>query len=835
MRRFLQAWGRQEPLLCPAEASSPPPLSAFHSSPCYTSILPTSETTTNLFVNIERQISAAKLSPESKLFCAQLSPAQAHQQPNGHDFAGLTAAAELQQRQRANSFANVVVTSSAPNPPSSADANDLLALAEQQQQQNGTVNNAIPQQAGAPAHQQKGLDAFFAALTSANSVENDRSVQQQQQQQIQSSQNGTTAPMLSQSFGLIGQQQSPGNAQVMLAGLNDGIMGQQTTTAASTAAAESTATLMPQQLSQSIQAAANNAIATAANNAIATAANNALANAVIANAMNAAAANVIANAVQQQHQQQQQQAVAVAAQQQHQQNQSQSSATTTSLLANLSPSSLQSQAASDRQFAAVAAAAASNSAALNSAIQLAQSAIHQQKQHQQQQQQQFQQQFCGPLSPEGIVQAGLPALLNRLAPPNILRPPGPSQSKPIPLLESKVDLLQFRAKEPREWNSDDVIAWILDIARRHQIPCENINLAKFATCTGPRLMLMNEQSFSEHDPSYGSLLFGEFCKLVTDETFIDEWMRSANAPPPPPPNGMSAPGPSMQQQQQHQQQQQIASQNAATMGSCLLAANLALQKLAAGPSAAAAESASSSSICGQQQQQQPQNLLFAAAAAAVQQQQQHQQLGLPTLGQLLPAPSAAGGSHLLGGLHQQPQPMLASMPKSLQAQQSMAGLINRAGTSAGGSGMRPAVRTGSSKLAEQKIRRNKDGRPRKRSQHTKGNKLWEFIRDALKDPRTCPSIVRWEDPSEGVFRIIESERLAYLWGQKKNNQKMTYEKLSRAMRTYYEKEILVPVPKSGLYPKKLVYKFGPCAMGWKLAASLAVQSHLAAASHHHHI
>ena len=85
-------------------------------------------------------------------------------------------------------------------------------------------------------------------------------------------------------------------------------------------------------------------------------------------------------------------------------------------------------------------------------------------------------------------------------------------------------------------------------------------------------------------------------------------------------------------------------------------------------------------------------------------------------------------------------------------------------------------------MSEQKIRRNKDGKPRKRSQHTKGNKLWEFIRDALKDPRTCPSIVRWEDPSEGVFRIVESERLAFLWGQKKNNQKMTYEKLSRAMR-----------------------------------------------------
>ncbi|KAH7689647.1 Protein TAG-97 b, partial [Aphelenchoides avenae] len=134
-----------------------------------------------------------------------------------------------------------------------------------------------------------------------------------------------------------------------------------------------------------------------------------------------------------------------------------------------------------------------------------------------------------------------------------------------------------------------------------------------------------------------------------------------------------------------------------------------------------------------------------------------------------------------------------------------------------------------------KIRKNKDGRPRKRSQHTKGNKLWEFIRDALKDPTTCPSVVRWEDPVQGVFRIVESEKLARLWGDRKNNQKMTYEKLSRAMRTYYEKQILVPVPKTGLYPKKLVYKFGPGAHGWSAPPDLvaaAVAANLMEEHHH---
>ncbi|KAK6060745.1 Ets-domain protein [Cooperia oncophora] len=84
-------------------------------------------------------------------------------------------------------------------------------------------------------------------------------------------------------------------------------------------------------------------------------------------------------------------------------------------------------------------------------------------------------------------------------------------------------------------------------------------------------------------------------------------------------------------------------------------------------------------------------------------------------------------------------------------------------------------------IRDSKLKKVKDACPRKHSQHTKGNKLWEFIRDALKDPVTCPSIVRWEDPIEGVFRIVESEKLARLWGERKNNTKMTYEKLSRAM------------------------------------------------------
>jgi hypothetical protein len=61
-------------------------------------------------------------------------------------------------------------------------------------------------------------------------------------------------------------------------------------------------------------------------------------------------------------------------------------------------------------------------------------------------------------------------------------------------------------------------------------------------------------------------------------------------------------------------------------------------------------------------------------------------------------------------------------------------------------------------------------------------KLWEFIRDLLLDPVTNPSFIRWERREDGMFKFVQSDKVAKLWGQRKQNPRMTYEKLSRAMR-----------------------------------------------------
>ncbi|KAK4309064.1 hypothetical protein Pmani_019322 [Petrolisthes manimaculis] len=107
------------------------------------------------------------------------------------------------------------------------------------------------------------------------------------------------------------------------------------------------------------------------------------------------------------------------------------------------------------------------------------------------------------------------------------------------------------------------------------------------------------------------------------------------------------------------------------------------------------------------------------------------------------------------------------------------------------------------------------GRPRKPESERKNKKkktgrLWEFIRNLLLDPSTCPSLVRWENAEEGMFRFIQAEKVAQRWGDRKKNGDMNYEKLSRAMRYYYKTQIFEAV-----LGRRLVYKFGKNAKNWR--------------------
>ncbi|XP_015379878.1 PREDICTED: ETS homologous factor-like [Diuraphis noxia] len=112
------------------------------------------------------------------------------------------------------------------------------------------------------------------------------------------------------------------------------------------------------------------------------------------------------------------------------------------------------------------------------------------------------------------------------------------------------------------------------------------------------------------------------------------------------------------------------------------------------------------------------------------------------------------------------------------------------------------------------LEKKRAGRPRgtkaKRSKaEPKLSRIWEFIRDLLLNSQYCPTYICWENYEEGRFRFVQSDKVAKLWGKFKRNERMNYEKFSRAMRYYYKTGVLLPVQ-----GKRLVYKFGPKATGW---------------------
>lgn len=95
---------------------------------------------------------------------------------------------------------------------------------------------------------------------------------------------------------------------------------------------------------------------------------------------------------------------------------------------------------------------------------------------------------------------------------------------------------------------------------------------------------------------------------------------------------------------------------------------------------------------------------------------------------------------------------------------------------------------------------------------TNGSKrLWEFLRDLLNDPSTNPSYIKWTNQEKGEFRMVKTKEIARMWGEIKNNERMNYENMSRAIRYYYKRKIMEPV-----LNRRLVYRFGPKSHGWRL-------------------
>jgi len=78
--------------------------------------------------------------------------------------------------------------------------------------------------------------------------------------------------------------------------------------------------------------------------------------------------------------------------------------------------------------------------------------------------------------------------------------------------------------------------------------------------------------------------------------------------------------------------------------------------------------------------------------------------------------------------------------------------------------------------------------------------LWQFLLEILTD-HEYTSVIEWCGDS-GEFKLNDPELCASLWGQRKNKPAMNYEKLSRALRYYYDGDMI-----SKVQGKRFVYKF----------------------------
>ncbi|XP_076358011.1 retroviral integration site protein Fli-1 homolog isoform X3 [Tachypleus tridentatus] len=78
--------------------------------------------------------------------------------------------------------------------------------------------------------------------------------------------------------------------------------------------------------------------------------------------------------------------------------------------------------------------------------------------------------------------------------------------------------------------------------------------------------------------------------------------------------------------------------------------------------------------------------------------------------------------------------------------------------------------------------------------------LWQFLLELLSDSSNA-NCITWEG-TNGEFKLTDPDEVARRWGERKSKPNMNYDKLSRALRYYYDKNIMTKV-----HGKRYAYKF----------------------------
>uniref|UniRef100_A0A0N5BCS5 ETS domain-containing protein n=1 Tax=Strongyloides papillosus TaxID=174720 RepID=A0A0N5BCS5_STREA len=79
--------------------------------------------------------------------------------------------------------------------------------------------------------------------------------------------------------------------------------------------------------------------------------------------------------------------------------------------------------------------------------------------------------------------------------------------------------------------------------------------------------------------------------------------------------------------------------------------------------------------------------------------------------------------------------------------------------------------------------------------------LWQFILELLGNSHLFSYCISW-DGGHGEFKLHDPDEVARKWGERKGKPNMNYDKLSRALRYYYDKSIMAKV-----HGKRYCYKF----------------------------
>ena len=70
--------------------------------------------------------------------------------------------------------------------------------------------------------------------------------------------------------------------------------------------------------------------------------------------------------------------------------------------------------------------------------------------------------------------------------------------------------------------------------------------------------------------------------------------------------------------------------------------------------------------------------------------------------------------------------------------------------------------------------------------------LWEFLLELLAQD-SCKTIIAWSRKEYREFKLKNPEQVALRWGRLKGKKGMNYDKLSRALRYYYQQGIIKKV------------------------------------------